>query len=316
MGSEGVEPRRDYFPAALVHKGCEGVFSVVVDVFVHHVERCLLEQVRGEARLCRDHEWNLDDSTQDSIPAEGVFAGGFEKDEAARRGGVEDLADQNPGKSDVLEDVAADDKVGATGTGVGDRGNPGGGNRAGDVVEEELSVAEETEHEITVVATVVEDVADRSATEMLPEDGSEHGAPQVVMSRRGEIGIELSCIPGLKGAPHLQILLGAVTNVFAGQLLVFEARIVESEPAGFAPDEVDAEGIAVPDAGSDERGNERGLKLSDRTIANNAAGSYDHQFSCRTHIRPMGFLWLMSSAQGSTPSTSPNSESRSNKEHL
>jgi len=212
----------------------------------------------------------LSEAAEDAAGAEGVFAGGFKEDEGAGGGGVEDLLDEGAGEADVLEDIAVEDEVGAAGGGVGDGGDSGGGGGSGDVVEEELGVAEEAEHEVAVVSAVVEDAMDGASLEMPAEDGSELGAAGVVVGWGGEVGVELCGVPGLEGAAHVEVLVGAIADVFAGKLGVVGAGVVKDESAGLALDKVDGEGVALPDARCDEGRDECRLELADLSVANNA----------------------------------------------
>ena len=239
-------------------------------MLVHHVEGCGLEDVWGEARGGGDHERDLGEAAKDAAESEGVFAGGFEEDEGAGGRGIEDLLGEGSGEADVLEDVAVDDEVGTAGGGVGDGGDSGCGRGAGDVVEEELGVAEEAEHEVAVVSAMIEDAADGASLEVLAEDGGELGAAGLVVVGGCEVGVEGGGVPGLEGAAHLEVLGGAVADVFAGEFGVVGAGVVEDESAGLALNEADAEGVAVPDAPCDEGRDKGRLELAELAIADDA----------------------------------------------
>ena len=210
------------------------------------------------------------DAAEDAVDAESGLAGDFEKDEASGWGGLEDAGDHLAREADVLKDVAVEDEVGLAGGGVGDGSDAGSGVGAGDVVKQELGVAEEAEHEVAVVAAVVEDAVDFSPVEMAAEDGRELGAAGLVVGRRGQVGVEFFGIPGLEGSAHLEVLGGAVAAVVLREVGVVEAGVVEDESAGLALDEVDGEGVAVPDAPGEEWSHESPLEVADGSVANDA----------------------------------------------
>jgi len=77
--------------------------------------------------------------------------------------------------------------------------------------------------------------------------------------------------------PHLELVGRAPPGIFTLQFFVFEAGVIEHESAIGAFDQINTEGLAVPDSPGYKGRNESLLEAFDWLFADYTVGNFNHQ---------------------------------------
>jgi len=166
---------------------------------VHHIQRGRPQYIRDQQRSIRSHHSDLRDSADDTRSPGCNFARHLEKDQSVIvGGGAKNVGDQNPREPNMLEHIAADDQVSTYCSGIGSRSHARSGWGSRDIEHEWLGTFYQSEDEVAVIASMIENPFDLSLTQVLFQDWRKPCSSFRVIRLRSEISIEGPCVPRLR----------------------------------------------------------------------------------------------------------------------